>query len=354
MLDINDAIILGCATQGGAMASAATEQTGLTRVAVSRRIKKLADAGYLQRHGAGTRQTYSLGDKRFWLRVESLEHIVRRGGEMVVWEQHLAALLADLQANVKNLAYTAFTEMLNNALDHSNGQQVVMGVHVQGGQLQMLVGDDGEGIFRKIAKAADLFDPRLAILELAKGKYTTAPMGHSGMGIFVSSRMMDGFAIESCGLRFDPHEASAPLPVFGWMDAHAQLKPAPAQTVVRMAIALDSTRTGNDVYFKYFESSNVGDAEPGEAFHTTEIPVRLAQLSSELVSRSQAKWVMNRATQFKTVILDFEGVVHVGQAFVDEVFRVFATAHPHIRLKTMGMSPEVAKLVSLFGGEKVG
>jgi len=101
----------------------------------------------------------------------------------VVWEQHLAALLADLQPNVKNLAYTAFTEMLNNALDHSNGQQVVMGMHVQDGQLQMLVADDGEGIFRKIAKAADLFDPRLAILELAKGKFTTAPLGHSGMAL---------------------------------------------------------------------------------------------------------------------------------------------------------------------------
>lgn len=352
MLDINDAIILSCATQAGTMASAATDQTGLTRVAVSRRIKKLADTGYLQRHGTGTRQTYSLGDKRFWLRVEPLDQIVRRGGEMVVWEQHLAALLADLPGNVKNLVYTAFTEMLNNALDHSNAQRVVMGMHLQGGQLHMLVADDGEGIFRKIAKAADLFDPRLAILELAKGKYTTAPAGHSGMGIFVSSRMMDGFAIESCGLRFDPKEASAPLPVFDWIDANAQFKPAQAQTVVRMAIALESTRTGNDVYFKYFESSDVGDAEPGEAFHTTEIPVRLAQLSSELVSRSQAKWVMNRATQFKTVILDFEGVVHVGQAFVDEVFRVFATAHPHIRLKTMGMSPEVAKLVSLFGGDR--
>jgi hypothetical protein len=83
---------------------------------------------------------------------------------------------------------------------------------------------------------------------------------------------------------------------------------------------------------------------------TTKIPVRLAQLSSERVSRSQAKWVVNRATQFKTVVLYFEGVALVGQAFVDEVFRVFATAHPHVRLKTMGMTPEVAKLVSLFGG----
>ena len=68
--------------------------------------------------------------------------------------------------------------------------------------------------------------------------------------------------------------------------------------------------------------------------------------------RSQPKWMMNRATHFNTVILDFEGVVHVGQAFVDEVFRVFATAHPDIRLQTMGMSPDVAKLVKLFGGDR--
>lgn len=350
MLDFNDAIILACAAQGGALASLATEQTGLTRVAVSRRIKKLADSGYLLRHGTGTRQTYTLGDQRFWLGMQPRETIAQRGGEMAVWERHVVPLLADLQPNVRSLANTAFTEMLNNALDHSEAQRVLMGLHVQGGQLQMLVADDGEGIFNKIAQAADLFDNRLAILELAKGKFTTAAAGHSGMGIFVSSRMMDGFAIESCGLRFDPNEASKPLPRFDWVDMTSAFKPGEPRTVVRMALALDSTRTSNDVYFKYFESVDVGDAEPGDAFHTTEIPVRLAQLSSELVSRSQAKWVMNRATQFKTVILDFEGVVHVGQAFVDEVFRVFATAHPHIRLQTMGMTPEVQKMVTLFGG----
>ena len=346
MLDINDAIILACAAQGGSLASTAAEQTGLTRVAVSRRIKKLADSGYLQRHGSGTRQTYSLGALRFWLSVQPLSTIAQRGGEMAVWERHLAPLLADQPANVRNLANIAFTEMLNNALDHSQAQQVGMGMHISAGRLQMLVADDGLGIFARIAQAAGLFDTRLAVLELAKGKYTTAPEGHSGMGIFVSSRMMDGFAIESCGLRFDPHEANVPLPRFDWIDAHACLKPHDAQTIVRMDIALDSKRTSNDVYLKYFEPNEVGS----DAFHTTEIPVRLAQLSSELVSRSQAKWVMERATQFKTVILDFEGVQHVGQAFVDEVFRVFATAHPHIRLRTMGMRPEVAHLVRLFGG----
>jgi hypothetical protein len=50
------------------------------------------------------------------------------------------------------------------------------------------------------------------------------------------------------------------------------------------------------------------------------------------------------------VVLDFEGVKTVGQAFVDEVFRVFATAHPHVRLRTMGLIPEVAQMLRLFGG----
>jgi anti-sigma regulatory factor (Ser/Thr protein kinase) len=345
-LDFNDSIILACAARGDGLVGMATAQTGLSRVAVSRRIKKLADSGYLQRHGSGTRQTYSLGEMRFWLAVQPAQAIAQQGGEMAVWEQHLAPLLKDMHANVRNLANIAFTEMLNNALDHAQAQHVAMGLHVQAGRLQMVVADDGAGIFAKIAQAAQLFDTRLAVLELAKGKFTTAPEGHSGIGIFVSSRMMDGFAIESGGLRFDPHDAAQALPPFAWMDVNTCLKPNAANTVVRMDLDLQSQRHANDIYLKYFEPTEVG----GDAFHTTEIPVRLAQLSSELVSRSQAKWVTERATQFKTVILDFEGVQTVGQAFVDEVFRVFAAAHPHLRLKTMGLSPEVAKLVKMFGG----
>jgi anti-sigma regulatory factor (Ser/Thr protein kinase) len=344
-LDLNDSIILGCAARGDALVGTATAQTGLSRVAVSRRIKKLADSGYLQRHGSGTRQKYSLGGLRFWLMTQPVQGIAQQGGEMAVWERHLAPLLKDVRANVRNLANIAFTEMLNNVLDHAQAQQVAMGLHVQGERLQMVVADDGVGIFAKIAQAAQLFDARLAVLELAKGKFTTAPEGHSGIGIFVTSRMMDGFAIESGSLRFDPHDTAQALAPFSWMDANACLKPQAVQTVVRMDLALQSHRHANDVYLKYFEPTEVG----ADAFHTTEIPVRLARLSSELVSRSQAKWVTERATQFKTVILDFEGVQTVGQAFVDEVFRVFAAAHPHIQLKAMGLTPEVAKLVKLFG-----
>jgi hypothetical protein len=346
MLDLHDATILACAAQGGALASVATERTGLSRVAVSRRIKKLADSGFLTRLGSGTRQTYQLGHQRFWIGVFSREEVQSQGGEMMVWERHLVPLLSDLEPNVKSLSYTAMTEMINNVLDHSQAERMVCGAQVSDGQLALLVADDGVGIFERIAQAAQLFDPRLAVLELAKGKFTTAPQGHSGMGVFVSSRMMDGFAIESKGLRFDPHEIHRPLPAFDWIDAQALLRPKQAQTVVRMTLSVDSTRTPNQVYDKYFEPHEIG----AEAFHTTEIPVRLARLSSELVSRSQAKWALERATQFKTVILDYAGVNDVGQSFVDEIYRVFALAHPQIRLRSVNMSKPVELGIQRFGG----
>ena len=88
----------------------------------------------------------------------------------------------------------------------------------------------------------------------------------------------------------------------------------------------------------------------GEAFHTTEIPVRLAQLSSQLVSRSQGKRVVELAAQFRTVVLDFEGVALVGQAFADEFSRVFATALTQVQLRQVNTSPELERALRHFWG----
>ena len=68
------------------------------------------------------------------------------------------------------------------------------------------VSDDGIGIFLKIQQALNLLDTREAILELAKGKLTTAPDHHSGEGIFFTSRVMDAFDIQSGALHFHHEE----------------------------------------------------------------------------------------------------------------------------------------------------
>ena len=277
--------------------------------------------------------------KRYWTHKDSL-HAFARFGEAAIWTTHIEPLLQEASTNTVRIANLSITNMLNNVLDHSDASTLCMGVHVHAGRLQMAVMDDGIGIFHKVAMALDLVDERLALLEIAKGKYTTAATGHSGMGIFVSSRMLDGFCLYSRGLSFVPRTPEGVDLSFQWMEPQTWV----GGTVVLMDIALDSTRTTQSVYERYFSPDEVG----WDAFHTTEVPVKLAQLSSQLTSRSQGKWVVERATQFKTVILDFEGVETVGQAFVDEVFRVFATAHPEVRLVPVNLTPPVESLVRLF------
>jgi hypothetical protein len=65
----------------------------------------------------------------------------------------------------------------------------------------------------------------------------------------------------------------------------------------------------------------------------TVVPVNLARYGNEnLISRSQAKRLLARLELFKTVLFDFSNVPTIGQAFADEIFRVFAASHPEIEL----------------------
>ena len=64
-----------------------------------------------------------------------------------------------------------------------------------------------------------------------------------------------------------------------------------------------------------------------------------------LVSRSQARHVLFGLEKFKVIVFDFTNVPVVGQAFADEIFRVFQQKHPEIRLDTENMSEGVKFMV---------
>ena len=81
------------------------------------------------------------------------------------------------------------------------------------------------------------------------------------------------------------------------------------------------------------------------AFDTTRAVVKLFQYGQSFVSRSEAKRLTQGLERFRQVILDFTGVTLVGQGFADEVFRVWARAHPDITLHAENMIPPVAFMV---------
>ncbi|MFH0834705.1 MAG: STAS-like domain-containing protein, partial [Patescibacteria group bacterium] len=68
-------------------------------------------------------------------------------------------------------------------------------------------------------------------------------------------------------------------------------------------------------------------------------------LSGVHISRSQARRVLAGLEKFKVIVFDFDKVPMIGQAFADEIFRVFHDKHPQIRLETANMNEGVEFMI---------
>jgi hypothetical protein len=178
----------------------------------------------------------------------------------------------------------------------------------------------------------NLLDERHAILELAKGKLTTDPEKHTGQGIFFTSRLLDSFDILSGGIFFTH--------TFGSEEDWILERPKEdSGTAIFMKLNNHSSRTSKAIFDQYSSGEDYG-------FTKTRVPVKLAQYGEDkLISRSQAKRLVARIDQFKTVFFDFEGVETIGQAFADEIFRVFAKSHPQLEIIPVNANPEVQGMI---------
>jgi anti-sigma regulatory factor (Ser/Thr protein kinase) len=308
----------------------AMEIFGLSRQAIHGHLSALVELGCLAATGNTRGRKYVLGPVRSHIETFQLQGL----SESDVYYRDFGFMFKDLPREIENICHYGFTEMLNNAIDHSGGAEVEVFVNRSAEAITISVSDDGEGIFDHIARIMGLHDKRESILELSKGKLTTDPDNHSGQGIFFSSRAFDRFYIESSELVFSHTDGDH----HDWLFHDEEIK---AGTLVNMRIALNSERTLRSVFDAF-----TGDEEEDFAFNKTVVPIKLALYEGErLVSRSQGKRILNRVEKFKTVLLDFTGVDSIGQAFADEVFRVFVRQHPEIELIPVHMNEGIRRLV---------
>ena len=304
------------------------EKEGITRAAAARYILQLEREGWIARSGPSTRPVFIPGYRR---RV-SKQYKLTNLEEDLIWTRDFRPYF-NLSSNVLNIVTHGFTEMVNNAIDHSAGTSVFISASLLENSFTLAVSDNGIGIFEKISKALNLADKRQALFELSKGKFTTDPKRHSGEGVFFTSRMFDFFEIDANGLQFS-HDDTAKR---DWLlEVPSPFKKG---TIVFMRISLESTRTTAEVFNKFMNAPEDFD------FSKTIVPMKLAQLGDEqLISRSQAKRLIARFDRFKIVILDFNGVNEIGQAFADELFRVYANAHPQVELTPTNMTEQVERM----------
>jgi hypothetical protein len=301
----------------------------ISRQAVNKHLQRLVNEKAISQSGKTRSRAYKLCPTTEWAHV----YFIKAGlAEDAVWRQDIAPVLGLMPDNVKDIWQHGFTEMFNNAIDHSGGSTITVMIAKTAAYTQMNIVDNGVGIFKKIQSALNLLDERHAVLELAKGKFTTDPLRHSGEGIFFTSRMFDAFQILSGGV-FYSHN-------FGQKEDWTLEAGQGARTLVFMRLHNHTARTIRKVFDQF--TSDDGDF----GFSKTVVPVELAQYGDDkLVSRSQAKRVMARVELFKTVYLDFKGVATIGQAFADEIFRIFAQRHPNIELDWLHANSEVKRMI---------
>jgi hypothetical protein len=309
----------------------AADRFGISRQAVNQHMKKLAEDGALKVKGHTRGRVYELAEIFEWNQVYQISPVLE---EDVVWRDDVEKALGKLPENVRDIWAYGFTEMFNNARDHSAGSTVLVSIKKTAVTTEMLISDNGVGIFRKIQAAMGLLDERHAIFELSKGKLTTDPTKHSGEGIFFTSRVFDAFDILSGGVFFS-HE-------FGKAEDWLLEPENPGSgTAIFLKLANHTSRTTRKIFDQFSSDSD------DYGFTKTVVPVRLAQYGNDkLISRSQAKRVMARVELFKTVLLDFQNVPTIGQAFADEVFRVFQFAHPEVELVAVNANSEVKRMIA--------
>jgi len=242
--------------------------------------------------------------------------------------------LTKLSENIRSIFEYAFSEMLNNAIEHSFSKKIKIFVSVHKDTLTFSVDDFGVGVFRNIMQKRKLNSEIEAIQDLLKGKTTTAPKLHSGEGIFFTSRVGDEFILDSYGYQFIANNLIKDIFI-------KKVKGQKQGTKVTFRINTHDRHHLNDVFKKY---TNIGEGSD-YGFDKTEIRVQLYTMGGVHISRSQARRVLSGLDKFKIIIMDYDSVPTVGQAFADEIYRVFKNKKPNIEIQDINMNESVKFMV---------
>jgi len=322
-------ITVAATRQGDRLPAAVMDRLHVSRRSAQAMLARLVAAQWLVRGGTPRKPVYRPGVLKQVVHRYALEGLQ----EDLPWSRDFAPFF-DLRPNVARMAQHAFSELLNNAIDHSGGTLVTVSVRQTALHLQMLVSDDGCGVFERIQRQFEIADPTLAMLELSKGKLTSQPERHSGHGLFFTSRLGD---------MFDLHANHVAFQFRGWdRRSWYQGKAMPRDgSSIYVAIALDTERTLDAVLRSHSHDG------AGYAFETTQVPLRLiTDGATGLESRAQAKRVASRLSRFRRAEVDFSGIADVGHGFADELFRVFPRENPTLELVPVGMTPRVEAMIA--------
>jgi biotin operon repressor/anti-sigma regulatory factor (Ser/Thr protein kinase) len=310
-----------------------SEVLGISRQAVNKHLKPLLQNGSLIKTGVTRGAVYKIPTsgkkpstsfkKSFFL--DGLEE------DRVFQQISLALNLTRIiSPRAYEIARYAFTEMLNNAIDHSQSEKCHVEVIVDEFNFQFRIRDYGMGIFFSIYDKYKLPDENSAVGELIKGKTTTMREKHTGEGIFFTSKVADKMFFRShrVKLYFDNRKNDI------FIEDMKNIR----GTNVFFSVKKRTRKKLEDIF------SIFAPEEFDYKFEKTRAMVKLFQ--RQYISRSEARRLHHGLDKFKVIVLDFKGVKTIGQGFADELFRVFMQNYPEITFEIVHLKPSLQTIIN--------
>lgn len=256
--------------------------------------------------------------------------------EDIIYKNYVQKHIENMPDNAQRIWQYAFTEMMNNAIDHSEAENVTIFIIQDYMSTTVLIDDDGIGIFRKIKEYYNYETLDDAVNELFKGKLTTDSQNHSGEGIFFTSRILDQFAAMSDGKIFSHDKFSGNLRNLEDIEVLRQWRDRKG-TIIYMKLSNFTNKVLKEVFDMF------ADIDGG--FIKTHVPIKNVY-ETYPVSRSQAKRLCHRFENFQEIELDFDGIEEIGQGFAHELFVVFQSNHPDVKLIPLNASKDVERMIN--------
>jgi biotin operon repressor len=311
-------------------------KTGISRQAIHKKLKKLLEAGKLQKIGSTRGAKYVLPGKS-----ADITHTIRRSYPIEGLEEDDVLqsiqlglnLRSTINSNAQQIFSYSFTEVLNNAIDHSQSDRVYIDVELKKYDIVFTIRDYGVGIYYHMKNRLGLPAEETSVRELIKGKATTDPERHTGEGLFFTARSADALKISShyLALMFDNKIR----------DIFTETIRYRKGTGVDFSISRNTKRKLADSFDEY------AGEEYDYIFSKTSVRVKLyAHDGDRFISRSIAKRILHRLDQFKEIVIDFTDVRLIGQGFADQIFRVFQKQHPHIKITPVNTSVAIRTMIA--------
>lgn len=307
----------------------------VSRQYIIRIIRELVQKGTLIRFGAGAGTFYTLPTNVMSLNNELtrvLKNESLKEHEIYFDFEKKLHLKETLDENVYSIFTYTFSEMLNNAIEHSQSEEIKITYLDNKEMISFIIRDYGIGAFKNVMQKHSLKSEIEAIQDILKGKTTTNPESHSGQGIFFTSKIADLFILESYGYRLRVDNRIPDLFI-------EETSPSVKGTKVIFSISAQSKKHLSDLFREY-------QTDPeGYDFDKTKILIKLFTMGTVYVSRSQARRIVSGLEKYRSIVLDFQKVPTIGQAFADEIFRVFKSRYPDINIEPINMSETVEFMI---------